>query len=700
MGAVVAWNCWDLRSTTAAVAYLDDSSVHEQMVRYATHAIESGRLPLTGWFPYLSLGSPQFLHYQSLGAMLTGLTGAIVGPDQAFRWSLFLMVGLWPLAVYFSARTFGITRGAAAVAAVLSPLLASVPAVGYERGAYLWVGFGLWAQLWGSWALPFAWAVSWRAMGDARFVWPAAALVATATALHFETGYLAFLGVVVVALAAAGPLRRRLLKAALILAASLAAAAWVLVPLVSTRGWVAVNEELAGTPLARGYGARQDLVWLLSGRTFDSGRFPTVSLALLVGCALALVRWPRGGVTRVLLVLFAASELLSFGPATWGPLANLVPGHADVFFRRFMMGAQLAGLYLAGVGAVAAGQVAAKPLARAWKWVTAGEATEGNTRVFTVSALSFACTLLIWSPLSQIASYDAGDTLAVSIERAREAAQARVMAPLIAYIKGHGEGRAYAGSPNNWGERFGVGSVPVFKYLEDQDVDEVGYTLRTNSLMTGPEYYFDDEDPADYLLFGIRYLVLPRRMRSPVPAQFVMARGNYALWLINADSYLDVVRLTGTLSANRDDVGHRSLGLLRSNLLSRHEDWVVSWPGQPVEKPQAAPSSAPGRPGQISDLRADLVDGELSAKVYMSRPGTVLVSVSYDPGWQAWVDGRRAPTEILAPAVLGVVVGQGSHDVVFAYRGPGDYPELFALGLVALAGAFGVGRRWHAALGD
>jgi hypothetical protein len=58
--------------------------------------------------------------------------------------------------------------------------------------------------------------------------------------------------------------------------------------------------------------------------------------------------------------------------------------------------------------------------------------------------------------------------------------------------------------PSNWGQDFTVGEVPVFKYLESRDVDEAGYTLRTASLMTDPEYHFDDRNPSDYQLFGIR----------------------------------------------------------------------------------------------------------------------------------------------------------------------------------------------------
>ena len=98
-------------------------------------------------------------------------------------------------------------------------------------------------------------------------------------------------------------------------------------------------------------------------------------------------------------------------------------------------------------------------------------------------------------------------------DRARSAAydqlQGRQVDRLIAIVKRDGGGRVYAGMPSNWGAAFTVGAVPVFKYLESRDVDEVGYTLRTASLMTDPEYYFDERNPSDYRLFGIRYLILP-----------------------------------------------------------------------------------------------------------------------------------------------------------------------------------------------
>ena len=109
--AAVAWNLLSLRAQTLGVSYLDDGSVHEQMVRFATAQLRGGHLPLDSWFPFLGLGSPQFLHYQSLPAMLAGLAGLPVGPDAAYRWTLYLLLSLWPVSVYLCARLFGRPAG-------------------------------------------------------------------------------------------------------------------------------------------------------------------------------------------------------------------------------------------------------------------------------------------------------------------------------------------------------------------------------------------------------------------------------------------------------------------------------------------------------------------------------------------------------------------------------------------------------------
>ena len=137
----MAWGLWELRPELRAVPYLDDSSLHQQMVRSAAALISQGHLPLTSWWPYLGLGSPQFLHYQSLPSMLSGVIGTFVDPDTVFRSSL-SAVGALADHRLLERPTLRAGRWTAASAAAVAPFLASAAGIGYETKAYVWVGYG------------------------------------------------------------------------------------------------------------------------------------------------------------------------------------------------------------------------------------------------------------------------------------------------------------------------------------------------------------------------------------------------------------------------------------------------------------------------------------------------------------------------------------------------------------------------------
>ena len=207
------WGLVELRPELTAVPYLDDSSLHQQMVRFAASRIKEGHLPLTSWYPYLGLGSPQFLHYQSLPAMIAGTIGTVADPDAVFRWSIYLLLALWPLAIYWCARLFGLGRWTAAGAAAVAPFLSSWAGIGYETRAYVWTGYGVWTQLWASWTLPLAWGFTYRSLRSLRAIFPAVLFIMLTVALHFETGYLAFVPLVVWPFLIPSDLRRRLLRA-------------------------------------------------------------------------------------------------------------------------------------------------------------------------------------------------------------------------------------------------------------------------------------------------------------------------------------------------------------------------------------------------------------------------------------------------------------------------------------------------------
>ncbi|HEV2373407.1 MAG TPA: YfhO family protein [Streptosporangiaceae bacterium] len=682
VSATVAWSLWELRSTLQPAQYLDDSSVHEQMVRFATSQLSAGHDPLTSWFPYLGLGSPQFLHYQSTPAILTGLAGLVIGPDAAYRWSLYLLWCLWPVAIYASARLFRLRPWAAALAAVVAPLLHSVPGIGYEQHAYLWIGYGVWTQLWASWGLPFAWALTWRACEDKRFLAPAAALVALTSALHYETGYLAFSAVVILPFLVRRDLRARLVRGAVLLGASLLASAWVVFPLLRYSHWAGVNQALEGTPLENGYGARLVMGWLLTGRVFDYGHLPVITLLVLAGMVTAVVRWRAADAGRALLALFCLGLLLSFGRTTFGNLVSIIPGSTDLFFRRFLMGAQLAGIYLAGIGAATVAE-------RVVRWAEAGARSLGRHRLgwldwlpITVAALAGVGFLFpAWQFFD---SYDALNSADIGIQTLSQTDEPQV-ATAVAYIQRHGGGRVYAGAPTSWGTTFTVGYVPAFKYIESMDVDEVGYTLRTASLMTQPEYHFSPQNPGDYAVFGIRYMIVPRWVKPPPGAVRVLRLNQIGLYEYPANSYFRVADTVGTVTANREDLGSQTIYYLQSALPGEGRYPTVAFAGAPAAPPTLAASAHPsGTPGVVMHEHTDLAQGSASAAVSMRRRAAVVLSASYDPGWTVTVDGRPAQTEMVGPALVAVTVPAGTHTIAFQYHGFGAYPGLIALAVVDL----------------
>ena len=418
------------------------------------------------------------------------------------------------------------------------------------------------------------------------------------------------------------------------------------------------------------------LDWLVSGQLLDHGRLPVVTVFAALGFGLAWLAWSADADARALLVALAMCLLLTFGRTTFGSLVDLIPGSADLFFRRFMMGVQLTALLLAGRGAawLAAGGLRLLK-ARVPRW---------PPRLSPAAGLVAAIVVLAPAWLALGAS-DRHDGAAIAAQRRSDDTQGAELDRLVAVIKRDGGGRTYAGMPSNWGQNFTVGAVPVFKYLESRDVDEVGYTLRTASLMTDPEYYFAQRNPGDYRLFAIHYLILPTGSRPPVRAALKLRAGRYSLWTLpGAGGVLQTGTIVGTLSADRRDIGMRSIPLLNSRLAQAGDYLRVAY-GQSGAREARLPQPSPATPaGTVLAESDQLQQGLVAASVRMRQAGVVVLSASFDPGWTATVDGHRQRTEMVAPALVATTVPAGTHRIIFRYRGWPEYPILFAVGAAAL----------------
>src|SRR6185437_10604072 len=156
-----------------------------------------------------------------------------------------------------------------------------------------------------------------------------------------------------------------------------------------------------------------------------------------------------------------------------------------------------------------------------------------------------ALALVLTPAWIQLHDLDVHNAQSITDQRRADATQGRDVNRLAAIVRARGDGRVYAGMPSNWGTAAQVGAVPVFKYLESQDVDEVGYTLRTASLMTDPEFYFNDSNPSNYAIFGVRYLILPSWKSPPVKAHRIAVAGRYGLWRVDFGGYIQPGRISG-----------------------------------------------------------------------------------------------------------------------------------------------------------
>jgi hypothetical protein len=321
--------------------------------------------------------------------------------------------------------------------------------------------------------------------------------------------------------------------------------------------------------------------------------------------------------------------------------------------------------------------------------------------------------------IARTTSLDSENGNAITFQAAADRIQGPAVNHLVGIMSSLGPGRVYAGTVDNWGTRFKVGGVPVFKYLETQKVDVMVYSATTTTLMDDPEYYFDERTPGDYALFGVRYLLLPDTMRPLVPARWIATRQIYSLWQVDGVGYARIVNTVGSLQMTRADIGPKSRDYMNSVLpalglyltvgyeggraapptapdpaavriattkpatansgASSRERATAKSAGTPSPGTPASNLTAPSPAGTIVSETDDLASGAVKLDVDMSRRAVVALSVTYDPGWSATVDGHRAPTEMLAPALLGVTLGPGTHSVEFTYVGYPDYGPLFAL---------------------
>jgi hypothetical protein len=676
VGFAVAFGLWYLRPELRAVAYPNDSGAHASLVRFAAHSIRAGHNPFDAWYPFLGLGSPQFVQYQSLSHIVTGTLDVVLG-GWTFRWANYLLIATWPISVYAGARLICLDRWEAAAAALVSPTMVNVTGYGFEWKSFVWLGSGMWSMLWALWLLPITLGLAWRAIARRERNALAAFVVGLTCALHFITGYLVMLMLAAFVLLHPPDILRRFGRAAVVAIGGCLMFAFVFIPTLGDLRYTNVDVYTANTFWTDSYGIGKVFAWLRHGEVFDSGRFPAISLLVLAGAVVCLLRARRAESARVPLALFVVSFLLYSGRRVVGPVVDHLPGGQTLFLHRYIIGVHLAGMFLAGTGLVCGFRFVARSIGSVVS-PRRGAAVAG-------AVLAGVLVVVVLRPaFVEVRRYAGYERYWVNRQAAAQPATRDALA-LIDIAKARGGGRIYAGASNNWGTTAKAEQVPLYELPVQADADSLGFYLRTNSLSSDIETSFHDANPAEYDLFDVRYVLLPRTRRPSVEATLIATRGDFWLWQVATSGYLEVVDTTAPLRANNEDmsavmssyVGSPDVGALRHPL--------VAFDGRSTPEPSVRTGvPVSGAPGSVSRSKESFTDGTFSGKVHASRPAWVMLKESYSPRWTATVDGKPVPTAMLAPSFVGVPVPAGDHVVAFRYRPIRSYRVLFAVALLTL----------------
>ncbi len=672
----IGFSAWMLHAELRVLPYANDSSGHTAMARFAAQRISSGHNPFDAWYPYFGLGAPQFTQYQTLSHILTGFLSLIFG-SWVFRGTNYFLLCTFPISVYAGARLLGLNRWEAGTAALFSPMLCNSTDFGVEWSSFVWAGYGMWTMLWGVWLLPIALGLSWRAIAHSERVALAAFVVGLTCAVHFMTGYLVLMAFAVFALTRVRGFILRLGRSALLGIGGIGIFAFVFVPMFTGLRYVNVDALGVAPQFRNSYGAKQVLLSLAHGALFDAGRLPVVTILVAIGTIVCVQRARRVEVARIPLGLMILSLLLYSGRTVVGPIIDYLPGGIDLMLHRYIMGVHIAGLLLAGIGAV-------------WlfRFVVDGAKYIGlrHRRVGTVVLASALAVAALYPALADRAHTAHLDGVNISRQIAADKIDMPAVTSLINVAKQRGGGRIYSGASTGWGSADRVNLIPLYLLPLQQDADSIGYYFLSNSLSANVEPYFKDSDAIAYDLFNVRYVLVPTKQHLSMNAATLIAqRGRFSLYEVATSGYLQLVDTTKAIKADRGTMADVMAPYVNSRLVAEYRHPFVSFDGSATPAP-TIDASAPyaGPPGTVKPTTVDLGDARFAGTVDATRSSWVMLKESYSPQWTATVDGLSVKPQMLAPSFVGVPVPAGTHSVVFAYKARSFYPALFTVGALVL----------------
>ncbi|MCK5796542.1 MAG: hypothetical protein KAI47_05140, partial [Deltaproteobacteria bacterium] len=530
-------------------------------------------------------------------------------------------------------------------------------------------------------------------------------------------------------------LRGRFLRLAGLGLITLASLLYWLIPLLQTRAF-AGGWPWGGADRWQGYGIAHVAEVLFTGRLFDQGQLPALTLGLALGIVITIRRWREAGAARMIILSFSFSLLFLIGRRTLGHLVDIQPMNLGLQLFRYIGAVHFFGVALAGIGLAA--------LARFTRHHLGG-----------LAALTLLVALLASPEIAQgirahglfrtISAYDKATArelraIGAAIDRdadtqdkhqGKHQAQGRVYAHNKVGTGTHFIAALLAANTHQpLGQSYGVGMHDSlgFYYLEYLSPSSRKlldlYGFRWMLVERGGTFDTRERKAGHAPIATSRKLAVYRRTRRPGlfsvgEASFVLVgdprplRPAIQMWLrsrLPAQHRFGIIIPASSAKGHASDIDLRRLAWLHrvgdTSAIARsgpggRGPWKTTrlpWRNLPGSATGAtgaigttstiSTTSPPGHllpepyaprgardPGVASSTHLGL---RYNARVAMTRPGLVVLAVSAHPFWHAEVDGHPVTSLHVTPAFVAVRVPRGVHTVRFAFENP-TYQKILVL---------------------
>ena len=760
----LGFNLAFLAPELSIVADLNDNVFALSLIRRMNTQLQDARYQILDtfdhWVSTWAMGYPLPFYYQHLPHLATVLLTKILTPLMkilniecqmpncflfvTFRWIQYLLLSTFPLAIYYSARKFKLSKTASAFAALCSCLISTNFLYGLEYGSYVWRGSGMYTQLWGMFFLPLALSHLFITITEGRGLIGSILLLTATFASHTVFGLIAVVSGILMVLARAPfdlaqgreiryhdgedtrktilRIWRRLPSTSLragksaitrlviVYAVSFLLLSYWLVPLVLNSQYH--NRSFWDAPWKwDAFGFRETTTKFLNGELLDYGRVPILTLVTLLGFFVALRNFESLG----FFVLLSALWFLSlFGRPTFGVLIDELPVLRELHLHRLIAGFHLASLYLMGIGFAALVNVIAQFIAR----LLNGRGLPAPNRMvsgkFATTIATGVVTLLLLPVFRERYQFLALNTQWIKENNISYRQDWQDFEKIVEKLRALPYGRIYAGRAGNWGKDFKVGMVQVYMVLNNCGFDTVGWLPETWSLNGDLEQFFDEGRWEHYNLFNVRYVVASDKQSLPSFAKLIESSGRYRLFEVDTSGNFAFVSSPLLVRANKDSIFNllhlwMDSGWVEKDLHptiafgddSRFTDYdlrIAMKTLNSYEQDGELHSLWEKNPfAEIPDTRYKILDTAkiledikgpnfFRAKVETSEPTILMLKASYHPQWQVFVDGKKKQTMMLAPMYIGVEIDEGTHQVEFRYQSSPPKKTLTIVSLMGLVG--------------